>query len=71
MRSCEYLKVEKPDQQRTEILRLRNVRFFQGVEQLGHAHRELEFADCIALTFKRLKNDEKMDTVTLMTSQDA
>jgi hypothetical protein len=39
MRSCEYLKVEKPDQRRTEILRLRNVRFFRGVEQLSHDYK--------------------------------
>jgi hypothetical protein len=28
MRSCKYLKVAKPDQQRTKIFRMRNVRFF-------------------------------------------
>jgi hypothetical protein len=50
---------------------MRNVRFFQGTEQLGHDHRELEFADCVALTFKRQKKEKKMDTVTLMASQDA
>jgi hypothetical protein len=71
MRSCKYLQVAKPDQRRTEILRLRNIRFFQGVEQLSHNHRELEFADCVALTFERQKKDEKMDTVTLIASQDA
>jgi len=63
--------VAKPDQRRTKILRLRNVRFFRGVDQLGHDHRELEFADCVALTFERQKKDKKMDTVTLMASQDA
>jgi hypothetical protein len=71
MRSCKYLKVAKPKQQRTKILRLRNFRFFQGVEQLDHHHRELDFAYCIALTFEQQKKDEKMDTVTLMASQDA
>ena len=35
MRSCKYLKVAKPNQQRIEILRQRN-------EQLSHDHRELE-----------------------------
>ncbi len=60
MRSCKYLKVAKPDQQRTKILRLRNVRFFQGLEQFGHNHRELEFADCIARTFEWQKKDKKM-----------
>ena len=70
MSSCKYLKVAKPDQQRTKILRLRNDRFFQGAEQFGHNHRELELADCVALTFKRQKKDEKIDTVTLLASQD-
>ena len=71
MRSCEYLKVTKSEQRRTEILRLRNVRFFRGDKQLGHDHRELEFANCVTLTFKRQKKDAKMDTATLMASQDA
>jgi hypothetical protein len=71
MRSCEYLKVAKPEQQRTKILRLRNVKFIREVEQLGHNQRELEFADCIALTFEWQKKDKKMNTVTLMASQDA
>jgi hypothetical protein len=71
MRSCEYLQVAKPNQRRTEILRLRNIRFFRGVEQLSHNNRELECADCVALTFEGQKKDKKMDTVTLMASQDA
>jgi hypothetical protein len=71
MRSCEYLKVAKPDLWRTKILRRRNVRFFRGVEQLGNDHKELEFADCVAFTFEQQKKDKKMDTVTLMASQDA
>jgi hypothetical protein len=32
---------------------------------------EREFADCVALTFKQQKKDEKMDMVTLIASQDA
>ena len=71
MRSCEYLKVAKPDQRRTKILRLRNIRFFRGNEQLVHDHRELEFADCVALTFEQQKKGKKMGMVTLMASQDA
>ena len=70
MHSCKYLKVANPDQQRTKILRMRNVRFFQGVEQLDHDHRELEFVDCVALTCKQQKKGKKMDMVTFMTSQD-
>jgi len=51
--------VAKPDQRRTEILRLRNVRFFRGVEQLSHDHRVLEFADCVALTFEKTEEGRK------------
>jgi hypothetical protein len=40
-------------------------------QNLDHNHRELEFVDCIALTFEQQKKDKKMDTVSLMASQDA
>jgi hypothetical protein len=66
MRSCEYLKVHQSEQQRTEIVRLRNIRFFRGSEQLDHDHPELEFAECVSVTFERQKKDEKMDTITQM-----
>jgi len=71
MGSCEYLKVSKPKQRRTEILRLRNIRFLRGAKQLDHDHLELEFEDSIALTFELQKKDEKMNTVTLMASHEA
>jgi hypothetical protein len=70
MRSCEYLKVNQSEQRRTEILRLRNVRFFRGSEKLSHDHPELEFAECVSITFERQKKDEKMDTITQMASGD-
>ncbi len=70
MRSCEYLKVQQAEQQRTKIIRQRNIRFFKGNKQLEHDHPDLEFADCVAITFKWQKKDEKMDTVTLMASED-
>jgi hypothetical protein len=70
MCSSEYLKVQKADQQRAEPIRLRNILFFKGSKLLKHNHQELEFADCIALTFEHQKKDEKMDTVLLMVSKD-
>lgn len=48
-----------------------SIQFLRGAKQLDHNHRELEFADCIALTFERQKKDKKMNTVTLMCSQEA
>ncbi len=70
MRSCEYLKVQQVEQQRTKIIRRRNIHFFKGNEQLEQDHPNLEFANCVTITFERQKKDEKMDTVTLMASED-
>jgi hypothetical protein len=70
MQSCKYLKVPQADQRRTEIIRLRNVRFFQGNKQLNHDHPDLEYAECVSITFERQKKDKKMDTVLLMASED-
>ncbi len=36
MCSCEYLKVQKANQQRMEIIRLRHICFFEGTELLEH-----------------------------------
>jgi hypothetical protein len=38
-----------------------------GTKQLKHDHPQLEFADCITITFKQQQKDEKIDTITLMT----
>jgi hypothetical protein len=70
MRSCEYLKVHQSEQRRTDIIRLRNIRFFRGGKQLDHDHPELESAECVSITFERQKKDEKMDTITQMASGD-
>ncbi len=53
IRSCEYMKVQASNQCRTETMRLCNIRFFTGTKQLEHNHSQLEFADCVAITFER------------------
>ena len=63
-RSCKYLKVPAADQQRTTILRICNIRFFRNSDLIDHDDDELEFSDCISLTFEKQKKDEEMDTVT-------
>jgi hypothetical protein len=45
--------------------------FLTGTEQLSHVHPQLKYANCVAITFEHQKNDEKMDTITLMASEDA
>ncbi len=70
MRSCEYLKVHQSEQQRTDIIRLRNIQFFRDSEQLDHSNIELEYLDCVSITFKRQKKDKKMDRITQMASGD-
>jgi hypothetical protein len=69
-RSCEYLKVPAADQCQTTILRLHNIRFFRNGELINHDDDELEFSDCVSLTFEKQKKDKKMDTVTQIASGD-
>mmetsp|Transcript_30867 Transcript_30867/g.65030 ORF Transcript_30867/g.65030 Transcript_30867/m.65030 type:complete len:470 (+) Transcript_30867:3029-4438(+) len=70
-RSCEYLKVPSAEKRRTDVLRLRNIRFLLNGRELDHGNSRLEFADCVAITFEWQKKDERMDTVTQMASGDA
>ena len=63
MRSCEYLKVPQAEKRRTDILRLRNVRFIKDGKALPHDSDFLHLADCVAVTFEMQKKDEKSDTV--------
>lgn len=69
-RSCEYLKVPKQEQRRTDVLRLRCIRFFKDGRALKHDNPLLEFADCVAVTFEFQKKEEKNDTVTQIYSGD-
>jgi hypothetical protein len=70
-RSCKYLDVPQAEHGQTEILRLPNIRFFKDGELVQHSHPELEFADCVSLTFERQKRKEKNDTVTQEASGDS
>jgi hypothetical protein len=71
LRSCEYLDVPQAKHGQTEILQLHNIWFFKDGELVQHSHPELEFADCVSLTFERQKRKEKNDTVTQEASGDS
>jgi len=68
MRSCKYLKVTQAEKRRTDILRVRNLRFFRDGKLIEHSDPHLEFSDCISITFEMQKKDEKNDTVTQQAS---
>jgi len=70
MRSFEYLKVPQAEKCRTDVLRLRNSRFFRGGKQMSHNNPWLEYADCVSIIFEWQKKDIRMDTVTQMASRD-
>ena len=70
MRSCEYLKVPQAEKRRTDILRMRCIRFFRGGKLMKHNNPWLEYADCVSITFEWQKKDTRMDTVTQMASRD-
>ncbi|KAL3811131.1 hypothetical protein ACHAXA_005942 [Cyclostephanos tholiformis] len=68
MHSCEYLKVTQAEKRRTDILRVRNLRFFRDGKLIEHSDPHLEFSDCISITFEMQKKDEKNDTITQQAS---
>ena len=70
-RSCEYLKVPQSEKRRTDILRMRNIRFFKDGRLLRHDNQRLEYADCVSKTFERQKKEGRMDTVTQLATGDA
>ena len=70
MCSCEYLKVPQQEKRRTEILRLRNIHFFNNGRLVPHDDPNLEYSNCLNITFEMQKKDEKNDTTTQMASGD-
>ena len=64
MRSCEYLLVPQAEKRRTDIVRLRNIRFFKLGVEISHTNPDLTSADSVSITFEWQKKDERMDTVT-------
>jgi hypothetical protein len=69
-RSCEYLKVENAEERRSDILRLRNIRFLKRGKVVKHDDKIVHLADCVSITFEMQKKDEKDDTVTQHRSDD-
>jgi hypothetical protein len=65
MRSCEYVKVPQAQKRRTDILRKRNLTFLKKGKIIPHDSPELEYADCLTITFEFQKKDEKNDSVTM------
>ena len=70
MRSCEYSKVSRAERRQTKQLCLRNIVFMRRGDIVEHTSAELNFADCISITFERQKNDRKWDTVTQWRTSD-
>ena len=70
MRYCEYLNVPQSEKRRTEILKLRNIRFLKDGKKLPHDSPLLEYADSVSITFEFQKKDERNDTVTQIFSED-
>jgi hypothetical protein len=66
MRSCKYVKVTQQEKCRTEILRLQNLRFFNNGRLVPHNDPNLEYSNCLSITFEMQKKDKKNDTMTQM-----
>jgi hypothetical protein len=70
-RSCEYLKVLQVEQLQTGQLCMRNIFFFKDGNIVSHAHPDLEFVDCVSITFEHQKQEDKHDTITQESSSDS
>jgi hypothetical protein len=69
-RSCEYLKVLQAEQLQLEQLCMRNIHFFKDGNIVPHTHPDLEFADCVTITFECQKQEDKHNTITQESSGD-
>jgi hypothetical protein len=70
-RSCKYLKVSQAEQRQMEHLCMRDIRFFKEGEIIPHTHPDLEFANCVYITFERQNREEKHNMVTQESSGDS
>ena len=62
--------VPQVEKRRTNILRLRCLRFFKDGRELQHSDPYLEYADCVSISFEWQNKDERNDTVTQLASED-
>jgi hypothetical protein len=69
-RSCEDLKVLQAEQLQMEQICMRNNSFFKDVEIIPHTHPDLEFADCVFITFEHQKQKDKHNMITQESSGD-
>ena len=70
MRSCEYSKVPSPEDRKTKLLCVRNIRFFHNQKLLDHQADKMEQATLISITFEDQKNRERNQTINLHRSKD-
>jgi len=62
--------VSKGEKRGMDILKLRNICFFKDGKEIRHSKLRLEFVDCVLITFEWQKNDEIMNTVIQVASED-
>ena len=55
--------LSQAEKRRTNILRLRCLRFFKDGRELQHSDTYLEYADCVSITFEWQKTDKRNDMV--------
>lgn len=69
-RSCEYLKVSRPEDKKTKQLTLGNIAFYRNNDELPHLSTDLHTADRMSITFETQKNERKFDTITQWKTDD-
>jgi hypothetical protein len=63
-RSCEYLKVQQPEDKKTKQLTLGNLAFYKDNKRMPNSSPNLSSANRLAITFETQKNGRKFNTIT-------
>ena len=69
MRSCEYSRTTSNESKRTQILKVKNFRFFKNKRLLSHSNPALATADLVDVTFEFQKNDDRNESVGMHSAQ--
>ena len=64
MRSCEYLKVPKSEDRRTDPIRKKDITFIKNHRIIPHSSPDIATADAVSINFTIQKNAERDDVVT-------
>jgi hypothetical protein len=68
--SCDYLKVQGPEDKKTKQLALGNLAFYKDNKRIPNSSSNLSSSNRLAITFEMQKNGRKLNTITQWKTND-